>query len=236
MNKHYIAPVPALGLAACLGAIGNCEQRAFGPREIIFAQNDPADAIFYILQGKVKCSAKAKNGKEGVVAIFQTQNFFGEGCMIGDVRRLTTAVAITSCRVMRIPKTAMLRVLETDFSTAEQFIAFLVARNLQYEDDLVDHLFNNCEKRLTRLLLRLAETQKEDKEILLVPRISQQTMAEVVGTTRSRINHFMNKFRKLGLIEYDNNHGGRIRLRRSALAHLLSDGRETSCSSLEAVA
>jgi CRP/FNR family transcriptional regulator, cyclic AMP receptor protein len=169
----------------------------------VFNQGDPADSAFYIQQGKVKVCVVSKRGKEAVVAIHGKGDFFGEGCLTGQSVRLATAMAMTECVIMRIEKTALMRVLHDEQKFAETFMAFLLTRNARVEEDLVDQLFNSSEKRLARTLLLMANFGKEGKPEPVIAKISQETLAEMVGTTRSRINHFMNKFRQLGFIEYN---------------------------------
>ncbi len=176
--------------------------RQFRKCEILYAQGDPASHIFYIQDGHVKLSIVSKTGKEAVIAILQRGDFFGEGCLAGQSVRMGSAVAMTSGAALVIEKGAMLRVLHEEHALSDLFIAFVLARNLRVEEDLVDQLFNSSEKRLARLLLLLARYGKEDHPHHRLPQISQETMAEMIGTTRSRVNFFMNKFKRLGFIEY----------------------------------
>ncbi len=176
---------------------------AYPEAQIVFSQGDPADAVFYIQRGKVKITVVSKVGKEAVVAILGTNDFFGEGCLAGQRHRIATAVTMTNSVVMRLEKAAILRVIRQEPAFAELFIAHLLGRTIRAESDLVDQLFNSSEKRLARLLLLLANFGKEDKPEPMITKISQETLAEMIGTTRSRVSFFMNKFRKLGFIHYN---------------------------------
>ncbi len=169
----------------------------------IFNQGDPADAAFYLQEGKVKVCVISKRGKEAVVALHGKGDFFGEGCLSGQPLRLATVMAMTECVVMRLEKKTMVDVIRAQPKFSEMFMSYLLTRNARVEEDLVDQLFNSSEKRLARTLLLLANFGKEGKPQPVIPKISQETLAEMVGTTRSRINAFMNKFPKLGFIEYN---------------------------------
>ena len=186
---------------------------------VIFSQGDPADAVFYIQKGKVRIAVTSEQGKEAVVAILGAGAFFGEGCLIGQPLRLANASALTESAVMRLKKAEMTRILHAEPTFAELFMAHLLTRNTRVEEDLVDQLFNSSEKRLARTLLLLANYGKESTAEPVTTRISQETLAEIVGTTRSRVNQFMNKFRKLGFIEYN----GHLRIHSSLLTVLLRD-------------
>jgi CRP/FNR family cyclic AMP-dependent transcriptional regulator len=170
---------------------------------IIFAQGDRADAVFYIREGRIKLSVTSQQGKEAVVAIVGTGDFIGEGCLAGQSLRMATATAMTEGSSIRIEKNAMNRLLHQRGAFSEGFMAYLLRRNVRVEEDLVDQLFNPSEKRLARTLLLLAQFGKEGRPEIVVPKISQETLAEIVGTTRSRVSYFMNKFRRLGFIEYN---------------------------------
>jgi CRP/FNR family cyclic AMP-dependent transcriptional regulator len=176
---------------------------AYPEAQIVFSQGDPADAVFYIQKGKVKITVVSKVGKEAVVAILDANDFFGEGCLAGQRHRIATAVTMTDSVVVRLEKAAILRVIHQEPAFAELFIAHLLGRTIRAESDLVDQLFNSSEKRLARLLLLLANFGKEDKPEPMIAKISQETLAEMIGTTRSRVSFFMNKFRKLGFIHYN---------------------------------
>jgi CRP/FNR family transcriptional regulator, cyclic AMP receptor protein len=171
--------------------------------QVIFSQSDRAAAVFYIQKGKVKLSVVSKSGKEAVVAILGVGDFIGEGCLAGQPSYLGTATAMSGCSVMRLDKSRMIRVLHEEPDFSELFVSYLLSRNIRIEEDLVDQLFNSSEKRLARVLLLLANFGKEGRPEPIIPKVSQETLAEMVGTTRSRVSFFMNKFRKLGLIKYN---------------------------------
>ena len=169
---------------------------------VLFAQGDPADAVFYIQSGKIKMTVVSERGKEAVVALLEIGSFFGEGCLNGQPRRLATATALTDGAVLRIAKDEMVRVLHAEPTFAARFMSHLLQRNSRIEEDLVDQLFNSSEKRLARVLLLLANFGKDRAPEPILPKISQEVLAEMIGTTRSRVSFFMNKFRKLGFIDY----------------------------------
>jgi CRP/FNR family cyclic AMP-dependent transcriptional regulator len=171
--------------------------------QVVFSQSDPADAIFYIQKGKVKLTVVSDNGKEAVIAILGSGNFLGEACLAGRPLCLATATAMSECSIVRLEKSATVRVLHEEPAFTELFLAYLLSRNIRIEEDLVDQLFNSSEKRLARVLLLLANFGKESKPEPVIAKISQETLAEMIGTTRSRVSFFMNKFRKLGFIEYN---------------------------------
>ena len=189
------------------------------PKAIIFKQGDPADAVFYIQKGRIQLTVVSEHGKEGVVAILGPGDFFGEGCLAGQHLHMASASAMAASTVVRIEKEMMIRVLHEQPGLSEMFMAFLLARNIQIEADLIDQLFNSSERRLARLLLLLANFGKEGKLETVIPKISQELLASRIGTTRSRINFFMNKFRKLGFIEYN----GSLRVHSSLLRIVLHD-------------
>jgi CRP/FNR family cyclic AMP-dependent transcriptional regulator len=168
----------------------------------IFSQGDPADAIFYIHKGKIKLTVVSKAGKEAVVGILGAGDFFGEGCLAGQPQRMASATTLSECSIMRLEKAVVIRLLHEQPAFSELVIRHLLSRNIRIEEDLVDQLFNSSEKRLARVLLLLANFGKEGKPEPVLPKISQETLAEIVGTTRSRVSFFMNRFRKLGFIEY----------------------------------
>ncbi len=170
----------------------------------IFDQGQPADSIFYIRKGKVKLSVVSQQGKEAIVATLSAGDFLGEGCLAGQTLRMATAVAMTDCILDKIEKSLMIRMLHEKHQISELFVTHLLSRNIRYEADLVDQIFNSSEKRLARILLLLAHFGKESRSELVLPRVSQDELAQMVGTTRSRISHFMNRFRQHGFIEYDN--------------------------------
>jgi CRP/FNR family transcriptional regulator, cyclic AMP receptor protein len=204
---------------AFLATIGEGRKLVLFPKkQRIFAQGDPADAVFYIQTGKVKLTVVSKPGKEATIGIFGEKDFFGEGSLAGQAVRMGSATAMTDCAVLRIDKRAMMEALwEHKFS--DLFVAYLLARNIRYEEDLVDQLFNSSEKRLARILLLLARFGKEGKPEMVVPKISQEMLAEMIGTTRSRVSFFMNRFRKLGFIHYN----GGLQIHSSLLNIVLHD-------------
>jgi CRP-like cAMP-binding protein len=169
----------------------------------IFRQGDPADAVFFLRCGKVKLAVTSKQGKEAIVAILDAGDFFGEGCLAGQPLRMATATTMTDCTLIRIEKAAMARLLHEQHHISELFVTHLLSRNIRYEEDLVDQLFNSSEKRLARILLLLSHFGKESRAETVLPRINQESLAQMVGTTRSRVSHFMNKFKKLGFIDYN---------------------------------
>jgi CRP/FNR family cyclic AMP-dependent transcriptional regulator len=188
-------------------------------RQIVFSQGDPADAVFYLAKGKIELKILSLQGKEAIVAILGGGDFFGEGCLAGQPLRAATAAAVTECTVMRIEKSAMVAVLRDEPDFAALFLSRLLSRNSRLEEDLVDQLFNSSEKRLARVLLLLADLGKDGKPEAVIAKISQESLAEMVGTTRSRVSFFMNKFRKEGLVAY--NRGG-LSVHRSLLNVLLT--------------
>jgi CRP-like cAMP-binding protein len=179
------------------------EVESFLEKQTIFTQGDPADAVFYIQKGKVRLTVLSSNGKEATLGILSEGDFFGEGGLGGQPLRMGSATAMTDCGLLRIDKKAMILALHREHTFSDLFVAYLLARNIRYEEDLVDQLFNSSEKRLARILLLLAHFGKEGVPETVVPKISQETLAEMVGTTRSRVNFFMNRFRKLGFVDYD---------------------------------
>ena len=187
--------------------------------KIVFRQGDPADAVFYIESGKVKKTVVSEHGKEAVVALLGSGDFFGEGCLAGEAIRLSTVSTLNKCVIARISKADITRVIHEEPTFAELFISHLLARNSRVEEDLVDQLFNSSEKRLARTLLLLANFGKEGRPEPVLAKISQETLAEMIGTTRSRVSHFMNKFRQLGLIDYN----GHIEVHSSLLNIVLHD-------------
>jgi len=187
--------------------------------QIVYRQGEAADSVFYIQSGKVKATVVSEQGKEAVVAVLGTDDFFGEGCLTGQPLRLSTVSAMTQCVIVRIAKADITRVIHDEPAFAELFISHLLARNSRVEEDLVDQLFNSSEKRLARTLLLLANFGKEGAPEPVIAKISQETLAEMIGTTRSRVSFFMNRFRQLGLINYN----GRIEVHRSLLNVVLRD-------------
>ena len=191
--------------------------------QIVYRQGDPADAVFYIQSGKVKKTVVSEQGKEAVVALLGAGDFFGEGCLAGDSLRLATVSALTKCAIARISKADITRMIHEEPAFAELFIAHLLARNSRVEEDLVDQLFNSSEKRLARILLLLANFGKEGRPEPIIAKISQETLAEMIGTTRSRVSFFMNKFRKLNLIAYNGGVESGIEVHSSLLNVVLHD-------------
>jgi CRP-like cAMP-binding protein len=188
--------------------------------DTLFSQGDSADAVFYIQKGSVKIAVVSSQGKEATVAVLGAGEFAGEDCIASPLTlRLVTATALTDCTLLRIGKAEMVRVLSQEHSFSDVFLAFLLARNARIQEDLIDQLFNSSEKRLARVLLLLAQFGKEGKPEIVIPKISQEALAEMVGTTRSRVSFFMNRFRKLGFIEYD----GAIKVHSSLLTVILHD-------------
>jgi CRP/FNR family cyclic AMP-dependent transcriptional regulator len=191
---------------------------AFSKKQTIFAQGDPSDAVFYIKEGRVKLTVVSKAGKEATIGILNEGDFFGEGCLTGQRLRLCSATATTDCSVMRIDKKSMIEVLHREHEFSDMFVAYLLARNIRYEEDLVDQLFNSSEKRLARTLLLLAHFGKDGKHETVIPKMSQETLAEMIGTTRSRVSFFMNRFREFGFIDYNGGSGLQVH---SSLLHIV---------------
>ena len=192
---------------------------AYRKDKTVFAQGDAADSVFYIQKGKVKITVLSEQGKEAVVAMLGPGEFCGEGCLAGQPRRMATATAMTQCEIMRLEKQAIIRALQDEPAFSEFFVAHLLARTIRVEEDLVDQLFNSSEKRLARALLLLANFGKEGRPEPVIAKVSQETLAEMIGTTRSRVSFFMNKFRKLGFIDYN----GHMEVHSSLLNVVLHD-------------
>ena len=188
-------------------------------KRILFSQGDTADAVFYIQTGKVKLTVISSEGKEAIIAILEPGAFFGEGCLAGQLVCMATAAAMEKSTLVRVDKQAMIRVLHDEPSFSELFLAYLLSRNIRIQEDLVDQLFNSSEKRLARVLLLLAHFGKDGKSVPIILKISQDVLAEMIGTTRSRINFFMNKFRKLGFVDYN----GGVHVHSSLLNIVLHD-------------
>jgi len=213
-------PRPSTDPKAVLAQLnGGGTRLKYRKSQAIYAQGDPADAVFYIQKGRLKVTVLSKNGKEAVVAILGTGEFIGEGCLAGQRRRMATVTALTESEAVRLEKAAVIRMLHDKPQFAALFMSHLLARNIRVEEDLVDQLFNSSEKRLARLLLLLANFGKDGKPEAVVAKISQETLAEMIGTTRSRVSFFMNKFRKLGFIDYN----GRLEVHSSLLSVILHD-------------
>jgi CRP/FNR family transcriptional regulator, cyclic AMP receptor protein len=203
-----------------LATIGDGRKKlAVEKKQLIFTQGDRADAVFYIQNGKVRLTVVSKTGKEATIGILNEGSFFGEGALAGQLLRMGSAAAMTDCDLLRVDKKAMIDALHREHTFSDMFVAYLLARNIRYEEDLVDQLFNSSEKRLARVLLLLAHFGKEGNPEPVVPKISQETLAEMIGTTRSRVSFFMNRFRKLGFIHYN----GGLRVHSSLLNIVLHD-------------
>jgi CRP/FNR family cyclic AMP-dependent transcriptional regulator len=192
-------------------------------KQAIFSQGDHADAVFYIQRGKVRLSVVSKAGREATIGLLNEGSFFGEGALAGQVLRMGSAVAMTNCELLRVERRAMMEALHREHAFSDMFVAYLLARNIRYEEDLVDQLFNSSEKRLARVLLLLAHFGKEGNPETVVPKISQETLAEMIGTTRSRVSFFMNRFRKLGFIHYAGGVEGGLQVHSSLLNVVLHD-------------
>jgi CRP/FNR family cyclic AMP-dependent transcriptional regulator len=190
-----------------------------GAKQVIFAQGDVTDAVFYIQTGAVRIAVLSSSGKEATIGILRAGNFFGEGCLAGQALRMGSANSLTDCDLLRIDKKAMMQALHREHKLSDRFVAYLLKRTIRYEEELANQLFNSSEKRLARILLLLVHFGQEGAPDTIVPSISQATLAEMVGTTRSRVNFFMNKFRKLGFIEYD----GGLEVHSSLLSVVLHD-------------
>jgi CRP/FNR family transcriptional regulator, cyclic AMP receptor protein len=193
---------------------------SYSSKQPIFAQGDKADAVFYVQKGKVQLTVVSTAGKEATIGIVSAENFFGEGALAGQLRRMGSATAMTDCELLRLDKKAMMDVLHQEPAFSEVFVAYLLARNIRYEEDLVDQLFNSSEKRLARTLLLLARYGAPGDPEKALPKVSQETLAEMIGTTRSRVNFFMNKFRTLGFIRYNSR---KIHIDNSLLSVVLHD-------------
>jgi CRP/FNR family cyclic AMP-dependent transcriptional regulator len=200
-------------------ANGGRTHAEYATNESIFVQGDTANSVFYVRKGNVKLTVLSKQGKEAVVAILKDGDFFGEGCLAGQQVRMATAVAISDCSIMKLEKAVVMKLLHEEPSFSELFTAHLLSRNIKIEEDLVDQLFNSSEKRLARVLLLLANFGKEGTPQTVIPKISQETLAEIIGTTRSRVSFFMNRFRKLGFIDYN----GSLEIHSSLLNVVLHD-------------
>ncbi len=211
---------PAFDVEGFLRSSGKTRRVTLGRRtQVLFSQGDPADSVFYIQDGRVMLSVLSSAGREAIVAIFGPGDFVGEGALAGQTLRMATAKASGPTRLLEVGKEAMLRLLHEQHGFSDRFIAYMLSRNIRIEADLVDQLFNRSEKRLARALLLLARYGTQDQTTRVLPKISQEALAEIVGTTRSRVNHFMNKFRKLGFIDYN----GGLKVHDSLLTVVLHD-------------
>src|SRR6266487_3504419 len=213
-------PQSAFDLERFLHSVGTSRRQiTYEPSQTVFAQGDPCTTVLYIQSGGVKLSILSGSGKEAVVAIFGPGDFFGEGALAGQPVRIATATAVETSKILVVQKRAMVRLLRSQHAFSDRFISHMLARNIRIEEDLVDHLFNSSEKRLARTLLLLARYGKQDVPHRVLPKLSQEVLAEMIGTTRSRVNFFMNKFRKLGFIEYN----GGLKINGSLMSVVLHD-------------
>jgi CRP-like cAMP-binding protein len=213
-------PAPAFDPQAFLASVGQGRSLVhYKKDDQVFSQGDGAEAVYYIQRGKIKLTVVSQQGKEAVVAILGASAFFGEGCLAGQPHRMATATTMSDCAVMRLEKSAVVEVLHKEPAFSELFLKYVLSRNARIEEDLVDQLFNSSEKRLARVLLLLANFGEEGEPEAVIPKVSQETLAEIVGTTRSRVSFFMNRFRKQGFIEYN----GELRIHSSLLKVVLHD-------------
>ena len=219
MSKKRMGP-SAFDLERFLHSVGNSRRQVtYQPSDVIFAQGDPCNTVLYVQNGGVKLSILSGSGKEAVVAMVGPGDFFGEGALAGQPLRIATATAVETSRVLVVQKRAMVKLLHSQHAFSDRFITHMLARNIRIEEDLVDHLFNSSEKRLARTLLLLARYGKQNVTQRVLPKLSQEVLAEMIGTTRSRVNFFMNKFRKLGFIEYN----GGLKINSSLMSVVLHD-------------
>ena len=213
-------PAPSFNAKTFLTQVGNGKTIvSCRKNHILFSQGETADSVFYILEGQVSLTVVSKHGKEALVAILEPTSFFGEACLTGQVVRLEAATAVAVAKIVRISKTAMIRLLQVEPTFSELFLEYLLARNIRMQEDLVNQLFNSSEKRLARVLLLMAHFGKDGKPKEVITKVSQETLAEMIGTTRSRVSFFLNKFRKLGFIDYN----GGIQVHSSLLKVVLHD-------------
>jgi CRP/FNR family transcriptional regulator, cyclic AMP receptor protein len=215
--EEIVPPFDSTDFLAKVG--GGRTMAKYRKNQKVFAQGDAADSVYYVQKGRVKVTVVSGLGKEAVVAILGKDEFFGEGCLAGQQLRIATVTAIADCEIMRIEKTALIHALQEQPAFSEVFLAHILLRTIRVEEDLVDQLFNSSEKRLARILLLMAEFGKAGEPESLIPKITQETLAEMIGTTRSRVSFFMNRFRKLGFVEYN----GRIKVHKSLLNVILHD-------------
>jgi CRP/FNR family cyclic AMP-dependent transcriptional regulator len=220
--RRAASPPPGFDVQVFLDSAGAAKTvTQYRRGEAIFMQGDPCDHVMYIQSGGVKLSVLSKIGREAVVAMLGPGEFFGEGCLAGQALRMGSATAITPSRILLVDRNAMVQLLHKQHAMSDRFITHMLSRNIRIEEDLIDQLFNSSEKRLARALLLLARYGKKDKPSRVVPKLSQETLAEMIGTTRSRVNFFLNKFRKLGFIEYDGEHP--VTINSSLLSVVLHD-------------
>jgi CRP/FNR family transcriptional regulator, cyclic AMP receptor protein len=219
-----IKPGPSFDPKSFLAEVGEGRRIArYRKNQIIYSQGERADAVFYIQEGKVKVTVASEQGKEAVVAVLEAEEFFGEGCLAGQAQRIATVVTMTESIIMRLERAALVRVIQQESAFSDIFIAHLLSRTIRIEADLVDQLFNSSEKRLARLLLLLANFGKDENPKPVIAKISQETLAEMIGTTRSRVSFFMNKFRKLGFVDYNGDCDGGIAIHSSLLNAVLHE-------------
>lgn len=210
--------------SAFLATMGDGKKNlTFGKKKGVFAQGDKADSVFFIQKGKIKLTVVSKTGKEATIGILTEGNFFGEGSLAGQALRMGSAEALTDCEIQRIDKKVMMDALHREPALSEFFVAYLLSRNVRFEEDLVDQLFNSSEKRLARVLLLLARFGKDGVPEMVIPKMSQESLAEMVGTTRSRVSFFMNRFRKLGFVDYSGGPEGGLQVHSSLLGVVLHD-------------
>ena len=212
---------PPIDWGEYLSRVPQAHAVEYGASRVIFREGDPANSVCYLRKGQVKLTVTSKEGKEAIVSLLNGGDFFGEGCLAGQPLRMATAVALTDCSLARLERRLMVDLLRERHEISEMFVAHLLTRNIRYEADLVDHLFNSSEKRLARVLLLLSHFGKESRSEPVLPRVTQENLAEMVGTTRSRVSHFMNKFRSLGFIDYGDSEA--LRVNSSLLGVVLND-------------
>ena len=224
LSRSAIKNIPEFDANAFLSSISEYRNVLLFPKkQTIFMQGSAADAIFYVQSGKIRLTVVSTAGKEATIGILGAGTFFGEGSLAGQPLRMGSASAMTDCSVLRIERAAMVAALHSEHAFSDMFVTFLLARNISHEEDLVSQLFSSSEKRLARVLLMLAHFGKEGVPETVIPRISQETLAEMVGTTRSRVSFFMNRFRTLGYVDYTGNTGGGLRVHSSLLSVVLHD-------------
>jgi CRP-like cAMP-binding protein len=223
-SQAKVSKLPKFDPITFLATIGDGRKNlVVEKKKVVFAQGDLADAVFYIQKGKIKLTVLSPSGREATLGLLDERNFFGEGALAGQSVRMGSASALIDCEILRIEKKSMIEALHREPAFSELFVAYLLARNVRYEEDLVDQLFNSSEKRLARVLLILAHFGKEGVPETVVPKMSQESLAEIVGTTRSRVSFFMNRFRKLGFVDYSGGAEGGLRVHSSLLSVVLHD-------------
>jgi CRP/FNR family transcriptional regulator, cyclic AMP receptor protein len=222
-EKHAFDPDTILG-----GIEGGKSELRYQRDQIVYSQGDPADFVFYVKAGWVKVTVVSEAGKDAVVAVLQPRHFCGEDCLTGHNLRIATLTALTECVLVRMPKTSVIRALRGDAKFSELFTTHLLERNIRMQEDMADQLLNSTERRLARLLLILANSGEEEQSDSIVPKINQETLADMIGTSRTHVNFFMNKFRQLGLIDYDGDARGGIRVNRPLLNMMLHEKPQTA--------